>query len=78
MDTKTTGRALDLIAAKAELPASDIADDQTLEDLGLDSLHLMEMSVTVQREYGVRIPEGDLRLDQTVAEAVAYLTERMS
>ncbi|HJP72886.1 MAG TPA: acyl carrier protein [Pseudonocardiaceae bacterium] len=76
MDVKTSP-ALELIASKAELPASEIDLDQTLEDAGLDSLHLMEMAMAVQREYGIEVPEGDLRLDQTVEEALNYLDAKM-
>ncbi|HKS50147.1 MAG TPA: phosphopantetheine-binding protein [Amycolatopsis sp.] len=77
MDAKTTSAAFELIAGKVDLSLSEITLEETLEEIGLDSLHLMEMAMSVQRDYGNPVPEGDLRLDQTVAEAIAYLDGRM-
>ncbi|HEX3781637.1 MAG TPA: acyl carrier protein [Pseudonocardiaceae bacterium] len=77
MDVTSISVALELIANKAQLLPEEIDLDGTLEDAGLDSLHLMEMAMAVQREYGTEVPEGDLRLDQTVTEAIAYLDLKM-
>ena len=63
METTVNGRVLQLLADKAELPVTDLAMDRTLEDIGLDSLHLMEIALWVQREYGAVVPEGDLHHD---------------
>jgi acyl carrier protein len=69
-------RLVEAIADKAELGSSELPFDATLEELGLDSLSLMEIAIVLQRECGVVIAEGDLRIDQTVDEAIAYLNER--
>lgn len=76
METTTTNRILEQFAAKAELPAAELNLDRTFEDLGLDSLHLMEVALWVQREYDVVIPEGDLNFDQTLREALTYLDQK--
>lgn len=66
------------IADKAEVPVEEIDHEQTLEDLGLDSLALIEIALFIQREYGVDVPEGDLVLGQKLSEWAAYLDERVS
>jgi acyl carrier protein len=31
----------------------------------------------IEKEYNISIPEGSLRLDQTVADAVSFLDEKI-
>jgi acyl carrier protein len=64
------------IAEKAEVPVEEINPEQTLEELALDSLALIEIALFVQREYGIEVPEGDLVLSQKWSEWAAYLDER--
>jgi len=73
MDTTVNTRIVELVAAKAELPVTELGLERTFEDIGLDSLHLMEIALWMQKEYGVVIPEGDLRHDQPLGEALAHL-----
>ena len=73
METTVNARLVQLLADKAELPVDELGPDRTLEEIGLDSLHLMEVALWVQREYGAIVPEGDLHHDLTVREALAYL-----
>ncbi|GGS37319.1 MULTISPECIES: acyl carrier protein [Actinokineospora] len=76
MDTATTTRFLELFAEKAELTVDELDPGLTFDELGLDSLHLMEVALAVQKEYGVAIPEGDLHHEQTLREALDYLDAR--
>ncbi|MGW2701231.1 acyl carrier protein [Streptomyces sp. NPDC001340] len=65
------------IADKAEVPVEEINPEQTLEELALDSLTLIEIALYIQREYGIEVPEGDLVLGQKLSEWAAYLDERV-
>ncbi|MEV4144921.1 acyl carrier protein [Amycolatopsis sp. NPDC049691] len=76
METTVNARLVQLLADKAELPVDELGPDRTLEEIGLDSLHLMEVALWVQREYGAIVPEGDLHHDLTVREALSYLDEK--
>ena len=69
-----TTRIVELLAQKADLEAAEIRPDRTLGDIGLDSLHLTEIAMWMQREYGFAVPDGKLREDQTIREALDYLT----
>ena len=64
---------IDIIAEEALIDRAKLDPSAKLEDIGLDSLHLMEIALWVRKEYGVEVPEGDLRHDQTMREALAYL-----
>ncbi|HUY45963.1 MAG TPA: phosphopantetheine-binding protein [Streptosporangiaceae bacterium] len=50
------------------------ADGLTLEELGLDSLAVLELEAVVADEYGLIIPEGALRM--SIDEIVAQLNSQ--
>lgn len=75
-DTRTS--PLGLIAARADLAVEDIDPGSTLEDIGLDSLSLMEIALSMQSLYTVDIPEGALSARQTVDSAVRYLHDQIA
>ncbi|MCU1682055.1 MAG: hypothetical protein JWQ81_2794 [Amycolatopsis sp.] len=77
MDITLNADVIELFAAKAELEVSDLVLDQTLEEAGLDSLTLMEISLVMQKRHSVAVAEGELSLSQTVAEAVEYLSGKL-
>ncbi len=43
------------------------------EDLGADSLDLMEMVMALEDEYSVEIPTEDLEQIETIGDVVAYI-----
>lgn len=45
-----------IIAEQALLDVSDVTPDKTLEDLGLDSLALVEMIFAIEETFDVSVP----------------------
>lgn len=43
------------------------------EDLGADSLDLFELVMSLEDEFGVKIPTEDLEKIETVGDVVAYI-----
>ena len=66
-------RIIEILADLAELPPAEVNVHRTLDDLGLDSLHLTELAVKAQMEFGVTLVEGELYAEQTVAQVVDHL-----
>lgn len=67
------GQAIAVVAKVVNL-----RDDQTLTELGIDSLGLLELTLSLEEKTGKTIAEGVLRPDQTVDQvraAVASLPE---
>lgn len=48
-------------------------DAQFKEDLGADSLDLMEMVMSLEDEYGIEIPVEELEQIETIGDLVEYL-----
>lgn len=70
-----------LKAAAGESEGVDLAGDigdARFEDLGYDSLALLETSSRIEHEYGIRIPEDDLTEAETPNELLKLVNFRQA
>ena len=51
------------------------AEDKLREDLGLTSFDLAELTVRIEDEYGIEIPDEEAEKMQTVGDLVRYVEE---
>ena len=49
-------RVIKIIAEQAVLEPSDVTEDSTLEDIGIDSLGLVESIFAIEEEFDITIP----------------------
>ena len=49
-------RVIAIIAEQAMLEPSDVTTDSTLEDLGIDSLGLVESIFAIEEEFDISVP----------------------
>ena len=47
-----------------------------IDDLGADSLDIVELVMAMEEEFDVEIPDDDAEKIQTIGDAIAYLKER--
>lgn len=68
-----------IVAAVADLDPAEIADDAALvEDLGLDSLSLLEVAVDVDYHFQLGLPEDELKLLRTLGDTVRLVHGRLT
>ncbi len=48
-----------------------------VEDLGADSLDVVELVMALEEEFGIQIPEEEAEKIQTVGQAVSYIEEHL-
>lgn len=48
-------------------------DSNIIDDLGADSLDLVDMAMTVEDEFGLELPEEMLEKVQTVEDIITYI-----
>ena len=48
-----------------------------IEDLGADSLDMVELSMALEEEFQIEIPDEDAEKIRTVQNAVEYIDERL-
>ena len=66
------------IAKISDIDAQDIADTASFkDDLDLDSLVLLEISVEIEMQFGLEVHEEDLKQLQTVQDAVEFVQQAL-
>jgi acyl carrier protein len=50
--------------------------ESRFEDLDIDSLDLVELAQVIEDEYGIEVPDADMDKIETVADVVAYVSDR--
>ena len=58
----------------AGVPVGDITLDKSfVDDLDVDSLSMVEIATAAEDQFGVRIPDEDLKDLKTVGDAVTFI-----
>ena len=59
------------VAAEEVVPEASFIDD-----LGADSLDIVELVMAIEEEYGLEIPDEDAERMQNIADVINYVEER--
>ena len=65
----------EIIAEELALDMEEVTEDATFDDLGADSLDIVEVVMAFEDEFDVEIPDEDAEDIRTVKDAVSYLEE---
>ena len=69
----------DLIVQSLGVNASEITlDSSFIDDLGADSLDIVELVMLIEKEFGIEIPDEDAEKISTVQDAVDYIVNHQS
>jgi acyl carrier protein len=67
-------RVKEIIADQLGVPIEKVGSEvHLINDLGADSLHVVELVVAFEEEFGIEIPDCDAERLQTVSQIVSYL-----
>ena len=61
------------IADHFGVPVALVVDGADLRDLGADSLDIIELSVALEQQFDIRIPDDEVDTCTSVGEAMALL-----
>ncbi len=66
----------EIIAEQLEIDAEEIAyESNILDDLGADSLDVVDLVMSVEDEFGIEVPDEALKDIRTVEEMVKYIED---
>jgi acyl carrier protein len=69
-----TAAFVEILEEIAKVNRAEVAADKRLrEDLGIDSLSLIDVAVPAEDTFGVSIPDDDLERFQTIGHAIGYI-----
>jgi acyl carrier protein len=65
---------IEILTGKFDVPSEEVTPGTVLEDVEVDSLALLELSLLLEKRLGISIDEGTLSSAQTVEEAADVIT----
>ncbi len=70
-------RVKDIIVNKLGVSEEEVNDEASfVEDLGADSLDIVELVMDLEEEFGIEIPDEDAENITSVGEAIKYIEEK--
>jgi acyl carrier protein len=79
MATFSEDRVKEIIVKELEVDIKQLTPEaKFIEDLGADSLDIVELVMALEEEFGVDIPDEDADKLKTVGDAMTYLKEHAS
>jgi acyl carrier protein len=71
-------RISEIIVTQLGVTAAEIVPEASfLDDLGADSLDLVELVMAMEEAFDIEIPDDDAEKLQTIGDAVGYLKARL-
>ena len=66
-----------IIARQLEVQADEVVPEASFaDDLGSDSLDLVELVMAMEEEFGIEISDEEAERIQTVQDAISFIEER--
>jgi acyl carrier protein len=76
MEMSVENKVKDIIAEQLNVELTELDGSKSfINDLGADSLDIVELVMAMEEEFDVEIPDEDAEKIQTVGDAVKYVTE---
>lgn len=72
----TIEKVKELLADHLEMDASEITEETTFDDLGVDSLDAVEIMMEMEDEFGIEIKPAEA--GKSVKELVAYIDSKLA
>ncbi|MFJ4105620.1 acyl carrier protein [Amycolatopsis japonica] len=76
MSQHVMDRLVTILTGQLDVEETQLTADTEFEELGLDSLVLVELSVILQREFGVEVTDEELAAGRTLGSAAAVVGSR--
>lgn len=72
----TFAKIVDIVASKLDIDKKTITSDSTFQNLGADSLDLLEIIMRLEEQFGIEINDEDAEKMQRMQDVVDYINER--
>ena len=67
----------EIIIEQLGVSADEVVPEASfIDDLGADSLDIVELVMALEEEWGIEIPDDDAEKIQTIQDAITYVEER--
>jgi acyl carrier protein len=70
-------RVTEIIVEQLGVSKEEVVPEASfIDDLGADSLDIVELVMAMEEEFDIEIPDEDAERIQTIAHAISYIRER--
>jgi acyl carrier protein len=77
--SSTRDKVKECIVEQLGVNEEEVTDEASfIDDLGADSLDIVELVMAFEEKFGIDIPDEDAEKIRTVGDAVKYITENSS
>ncbi len=73
LEDRVTGLIVEQLGVSKE---EAVLQASFLDDLGADSLDIVELVMSLEEEFDIEIPDDDAEKIQTISDAISYIKER--
>jgi acyl carrier protein len=70
---ETGSKIISIIAEKLHVDAANINPQSTLQDLGADSLDMVDIIMKIEEEFGIEINDEDAENLHNVQDVISYV-----
>ena len=75
---EVTARLKEIVMDRLDVEESQISDTASfVEDLGADSLDIVELIMGIEEEFDIEIPDEDAEKLKTVGDAISYISQKL-
>ncbi len=79
MSDAMTGKIRDLVAEQLGVDVGTLSSEANiLEDLGADSLDVVELVMAIEEEFDIEIPDEDAESMRTLGDVEKYVSDRVA
>ena len=77
MDDKLFNEVKKVLAKQLRKPEDIIKpDSKIIDDLGADSLNILMLLMTIEEDFGIKVPDEELADFRTVGDVVSFLEKQ--
>ncbi len=69
----TQNKVIEIISEKLNMPKENIGTSASFQDLGADSLDIVEMIMSFEESFGIEIKDEDAEKIKTVQDAIDHI-----
>lgn len=74
----TFEKVQEIIANQLDIDLNEIKESTSLsEDLGADSLDIVEMMMSIEETFGIEIADEDAKEFKTIADVISYIDAKI-
>jgi acyl carrier protein len=74
----TEDRLAEIIAEQLGITRAEIVPEASfIDDLGADSLDIVELVMAMEERFDIEIPDDDAEKIQTIGDAMSYVKDRL-